>query len=114
MDATVTLITLCLVVAHVASAVGRIVWGLVSDRLIQDSRITCLVVIGISGASGIGLLMSAVTFGAAGIATAAALVGFTLGGYAGLTQTAAVEAVEPEQAGASIGYTCCLLVLVRW
>ena len=104
MDATVTLITLCLVVAHVASAVGRIVWGLVSDRLIQDSRITCLVVIGISGASGIGLLMSAVTFGAAGIATAAALVGFTLGGYAGLTQTAAVEAVEPEQAGASIGY----------
>ena len=41
MEATITLITLCLVVTHVASAAGRVLWGLVSDRLIQNSRISC-------------------------------------------------------------------------
>ena len=104
MEATITLITLCLVVTHLASAAGRILWGLVSDRLIQNSRISCLLVIGVSAAIGIALLMSAGALGSVGIVTAAALIGFTLGGYAGLTQTAAVEAVDPDRAGAAIGY----------
>ncbi|HIN16702.1 MAG TPA: MFS transporter [Gammaproteobacteria bacterium] len=60
--------------------------------------------IGVSAASGIALLMSAAALGSVGIVTAAALIGFTLGGYAGLTQTAAVEAVDPDRAGAAIGY----------
>ena len=104
MEANITLITICLVVTHVASAAGRVLWGLVSDRLIQNSRISCLLVIGVSAASGIALLMSAAALGSVGIVTAAALIGFTLGGYAGLTQTAAVEAVDPDRAGAAIGY----------
>jgi ACS family hexuronate transporter-like MFS transporter len=104
MEATITLITLCLVITHLASAAGRVLWGLVSDRLIPNSRIGCLLVIGVSAAFGIALLMSAAELGSVGIVTATALIGFTLGGYAGLTQTAAVEAVDPDWAGAAIGY----------
>ena len=55
------------------------------------------------------LLLSVPTFGTAALVVTAALIGFTLGGYAGLIQAAVVEAVEPRHAGAAMGYSMLLL-----
>ena len=101
--------SLCLAAAHVASAVGRIGWGIISDVLAHDGRIVSLVICGIAAIAGLALLLPVPALGGiALLALAAALLGLTLGGYAGLTQTAAAEAVEPRSAGASIGYNMLL------
>ena len=55
------------------------------------------------------LLLTVPTFGTAALVGTAALIGFTLGGYAALIQAAVVEAVEPRHAGAAMGYSMLLL-----
>lgn len=91
---------LCLAAAHAASAVGRIGWGLLSDLLPSADRRFALVACGVAAAIGVVLLPAA----PAVLLVLAMALGATLGAYAGLTQTAAVEAVEPPLAGAAIGY----------
>jgi len=108
---TLAMASLCLAIAHVASAIGRIVWGIVSDRMVRDGRLACLVAIGVLAFLSVLMLQNASALGTAGLVVAAALVGFTMGGYAGLTQAATVEAVEPQHAGAAIGYNLLLLSL---
>jgi predicted MFS family arabinose efflux permease len=96
---------LCLAVAHIGSAAGRVSWGVSSDRLVRHGRTFCLVLVGLLSAAALVALLLATVLGArAAMPVAAALVGFTLGGYAGMMQTAAVEAVEATSAGAAIGY----------
>jgi len=101
--------SLCLALAHVASAAGRIAWGLTSDLFPREGRKITLVGCGTAAAAGVGVL--AVLPGVGGVAMlvpVAMMLGLTLGGYAGLTQTTAVEIVEPRLAGASIGYNMLL------
>ena len=101
----------CLAVAHATSAIGRIGWGVLSDRL-RNGRIVCLIAIGIAAAIGVVLLLTMPVHGDTSLLTlVAALLGLTLGGFAGLNQTAAAEAVDPNQAGASIGYNMLLISL---
>jgi predicted MFS family arabinose efflux permease len=106
--APLALASLCLAIAHAASATGRICWGVISDRLVANGRIVCLVAIGLLAAIGVMLLLGLPGFGTTALVATAALIGFTLGGYAGLTQAAAVEAVEQNRAGAAIGYNMLL------
>jgi predicted MFS family arabinose efflux permease len=108
---TIGVASLCLAIAHVASAAGRIFWGVVSDRIVRDGRMTCLTMVGVLAALGILLLAGASSLGAAVLLITCAVVGFTMGGYAGITQAATVEAVEPQRAGAAIGYNLLLLSL---
>jgi len=105
----VALASLCLATAHVASAAARIGWGVVSDRLARGGRIACLVAIGIAGSIGVTLLLLLPGSGTVALVGTAALVGATLGGFAGLTQAAAVESVEPTRVGAAIGYNMLLV-----
>lgn len=101
----------CLAVAHAASAIGRIGWGILSDRL-RNGRIVCLIAIGIAAAIGVVLLLTMPVHGDTLVLTlVATLLGVTLGGFAGLNQTAAAEAVDAHQAGVSIGYNMLLISL---
>jgi predicted MFS family arabinose efflux permease len=109
MAAPLALASLCLAIAHVASATGRVCWGVISDRLVSNGRIVCLVAIGLLATVGVVLLLGLPAFGTTALVATAALIGFTLGGYAGLIQAAAVEAVEPQRAGAAIGYNMLLI-----
>jgi predicted MFS family arabinose efflux permease len=109
MAAPLALASLCLGIAHAASATGRICWGMISDRLVRNGRIVCLVAIGLSATIGVMLLMGLPALGTTALIGTAALIGFTLGGYAGLIQAAAVEAVKPHRAGAAIGYNMLLI-----
>ncbi len=103
------LASMALAVGHVASGIGRIGWGIVSDRLLGKGRIFCLVAVGLIAASGGVLFTTLPAHGAVAVFfAAAAILGASLGGYAGLSQTAAVEAVEARQAGAAIGYNILL------
>ena len=109
MAAPVALASVCLAVAHVASAIGRICWGVLSDRLVRNGRTVCIVAAGLSATIGVLLLLSVPAFGTAALVGIAVLIGFTLGGYAALIQAAVVEAVEPRHAGAAMGYSMLLL-----
>jgi predicted MFS family arabinose efflux permease len=105
------LASLCLGVAYVASATGRIGWGIVSDMIARNGRIVGLVLCGVIGAAGTVGLLLVPSAGGVALPLAAFLVGLTLGGYAALPQTAAAEAVEPRLAGAAIGYNMLLTSL---
>jgi predicted MFS family arabinose efflux permease len=97
--------SLCLALAHTASAAGRIAWGLTSDLFPRGGRKLALIGCGVASTAGAALLV--VLPGIAGLIAVAPLsmvLGLTFGGYAGLAQTSAVEIVEPRMAGASIGY----------
>lgn len=97
--------SLCLGLAQAGSAVGRISWGLISDRLLSGRRKIGMVLIGAS-ASVLLMAMPAVGSGR-GLVLAvilALLLGLTIASYAGLSQTAAVEVAETQHAGAAVGY----------
>lgn len=101
--------SLCLGIAHVASATGRIAWGFISDMIRHNGRLIALVACGVIAAIGIVLLVLTPSLGGpAMLPVIAVLLGLTLAGYAGLTQTAAAEAVEPRLAGAALGYNMLL------
>jgi len=101
--------SLCLGLAYVMSAVGRVGWGMVSDRIPRDGRTAALVACGTIAVAGLIMLVAVPAFGGlALLLPTAALLGLTLSGYAGLTQTAAAEFVEPRLVGAAIGYNMLL------
>lgn len=101
--------SLCLGVAHVASAAGRVAWGIASDMIPRNGRLAGLLACGIAAAIGIvALVLSPWIGGLMVLPAIAALLGLTVVGYAGLAQTAAAEAVEPRLAGAAIGYNMLL------
>lgn len=111
LEAPLAVATMCLAVAHVASAAGRIVWGVIGDRLVRNGRLVSLVAIGVLATIGVLSLSGPAALGTPTLVVTAALLGFTLGGYAGIIQAAIVEAVEPQRAGAAIGYNLLLLSL---
>ncbi len=97
--------SLCLGISYAAAAVGRIAWGFLSDRIKRNGRLVSLVACGVVAATGIIMLVVIPRFGGlAMLPFIAALIGFTLSGYAGLTQTAVAEAVDPKLTGAAIGF----------
>jgi predicted MFS family arabinose efflux permease len=89
--------------AHATSAVARIGWGLVADRLWPGRPKACLRVIAATAALGFVLLGASAWLGVAAAVVAALLLGATVGGFAGVSQSAAVGAAPRHQAGAAMG-----------
>jgi len=58
MAAPLALASVCLAIAHVASAIGRVCWGVLSDRLVRNGRIVCIVAAGLAATIGVMLLLS--------------------------------------------------------
>ncbi len=103
------LASLCLGIVHVASAAGRVGWGVVSDAMTRNGRLFGLLACGVAAALGIvSLVLAPWLGGLAALPVVAGLLGLTVAGYAGLSQIAAAEAVEPKLAGAAIGYNMLL------
>lgn len=103
--------SLCLALAHIASAIGRVAWGMAGDLIPRNGRRTSLTICGIVAA--VGLATLAILPGLGGLAALmpiSVMLGFTLGGYAGLAQAAAVEMAGLRLVGAAIGYNMLLTI----
>jgi MFS family permease len=99
--------SLFLALVQAAAAVGRIAWGVAGDRLPGNGRVTGLLACGLLGAAataGLPFVTSSV-----GLMVTALLIGLTVGGFASLAQTLAVESVDHTLAGAAIGYNMLLV-----
>jgi MFS family permease len=99
--------SLFLALVQAAAAVGRVAWGVAGDRLPGNGRVTGLLACGLLGAAstaGLPFVTSPV-----GLTVAALLIGLTVGGFASLAQTLAVESVDRALAGAAIGYNMLLV-----
>ena len=94
-----------LAVANVAGIIGRVAWGLFSDRRPDGSRKLYLMVINAVGLIG-SLLLFLVPRSAPLAATGVivALAGLALIGYQGLWVTMIAEVAGPEQVGAATGF----------
>lgn len=89
------------------SAFGRIGWGRASDRYLRGRRWPAAFAIGCLAA--VGFVLLAMPLGLGSALVVIALLGFTIGGYPGLMQAMAVEAVDPGRAAAAIGYNMLLV-----
>jgi ACS family hexuronate transporter-like MFS transporter len=97
---------ICLAVAQAASAVGRVGWGVVSDTLFHGRRKPLVIIL--CAASVIFLAAMATVAPGWGVTVGiilALLLGLTIASFASLTQTLAVEVVEPRLTGSAMGYT---------
>lgn len=104
-NASQSFASLCLGVAQLASASGRIGWGVLCDRLFQGRRATLVVLI--SAVAAVGLMaMALINPGNVHILALmlSALLGVTIAAFAGLTITIASESSPPERAGTTVGY----------
>jgi ACS family hexuronate transporter-like MFS transporter len=92
-------------VANVAGIIGRVLWGLVSDRHHGGSRKAYLLTINVVGLIG-ALLLFVVppTAPIALIGAIVALAGVALIGYQGLWITMIAEVAGPERVGAATGF----------
>lgn len=89
------------------SALGRVGWGRLSDRRFEGRRWPVAVIVG--GLAVLGFLALAMPIGLILALAVIASLGLTIGGYAGLLQTMAVETVEPQYAASAIGYNMLLV-----
>jgi MFS family permease len=99
--------SLFLALVQGAAAVGRIAWGIAGDRLPGNGRVTGLLACGLLGAASTAFLPFVTS--SLGLTVAALLIGLTVGGFASLAQTLAVESVDHTLAGAAIGYNMLLV-----
>ena len=93
-------------IGQASSAVGRIGWGVVSETFVSGRGKVVVVVLG--AVATVFLAAMAAVGPGWGVVLGAALalaLGATIGSYAGLSQTMAVEATEPRLAGSAMGYT---------
>ncbi len=96
---------LCLAIAQGSSAIGRIGWGVVSDTLFRGKRKTLVVVLCGSAVFFLAAMAAVGPIWGVGVGLALALLlGLTVASFASLTQTLAIEAVEPRLAGSAMGY----------
>lgn len=92
-----------LVVSEVSGSLGRIAWGIISDRIFNGKRVIILMIItGITAVSSLTVaLISSASFWV--MAPIIALFGFSAAGFNGIWMNLASEVVPPEQAGISSG-----------
>ena len=97
--------SLCIGVAQIASAIGRIGWGVISDTLFNGRRKELTVGLGCISAAGLFALMlispSLGIYLGLGITF---ILGLSIASFAPLMQTLSVEATEKRLAGSSMGY----------
>lgn len=95
----------CLSILHISSIGGRIFWGWLSDRAMGgDSRITLLLVAGISTLGLLGIAL--VTPGNALLLAPllAVVLGVTICSATGVQMALTIQTAQPAQAGGAIGY----------
>lgn len=93
-----------LIIAEIGGSAGRIVWGIVSDKIFKGNRIIVLLLISIFVAltsSSISFLTENVSFYL--LATIVFLFGFSVSGFNGVWMNATTEIVDKKLAGISTG-----------
>ena len=104
-QASLPVASLCLGLAHGGSVIGRVSWGMVSDRLFGGRRKVVIVLIGLTGAAALSAMPAAGLGPVLAVGAPLAIVcGLTIAAYGGLFQTAVVETADRRLAGAAIGY----------
>jgi MFS transporter, ACS family, hexuronate transporter len=98
-----------LVISEVCGSVGRIVWGMISDRLFNGRRVIILMVIsGIAGLSSMTLAFIP-TYTSFWIMIPITMVfGFAISGFNAIWMNVASEVVDPEYSGLSSGFSITL------
>ena len=102
----------CLLIVNVAGTLGRITWGVISDRLFQGQREPVLIMIGII----IGLLSLTIGFLGAMMPEWLFFVvvfslGFTTHGWNGIYFTAVSEMTDDRVIGSGIGWSLTIVYL---
>jgi len=95
-----------LVISEVGGSLGRVIWGMVSDRLFQGNRMIILCMI--ATISTLGFVTLATLSEGVNLVVLVLIIfvlGFCLAGYNGLWMNAATEIVPKEQAGLSSGFS---------
>ena len=104
-QASLPVASLCLGLAQGGAVIGRVSWGMVSDRLFGGRRKVVIVLIGLTGAAAISAMPAAGLGPVLAVGAPLAIVcGLTIAAYGGLLQTAVVETADSRLAGAAIGY----------
>ncbi|MFB4161192.1 MFS transporter [Geomicrobium sp. JSM 1781026] len=95
-----------LVISEISGSSGRIIWGIVSDKIFHGNRFIILCVIAIISA-GCALVMGMLPAEPPVIllVTTVILFGFSIAGYNGIWLNAATEVVPKEQSGLASGFT---------
>ncbi|SFK15352.1 MFS transporter [Falsiroseomonas stagni] len=88
---------------HVVSAIARILWGLLADRVWRGDGPRVLRIIAFASCLGFVGLALAAGLGAPAAAAAALALGMTIAGFAGVAQGAAATAAPRAQIGAAMG-----------
>jgi ACS family hexuronate transporter-like MFS transporter len=100
---------LMFVVAEVFGSIGRIVWGIVSDRLFSGGRLIILTIIAIATAvNSIVISFIPAGFSIIFVFLFVALFGFCIAGFNGIWMNSASEAVPKEQSGIASGFSLML------
>lgn len=104
--------SICLGLAQITSAIGRVGWGVVCDRMFRGRRARLVLFIAVVAAIG----LAAMVLISPGNATVTAIVlsailGLTIASSAGLTLTIASETAEPEKAGTAVGFNLMMVCL---
>lgn len=99
---------LLLVISEIFGTIGRLAWGIISDRLFDGRRVIILMIITIitAFASAAAAVISSAPFWV--IAPITALFGFAASGFNGIWMNLASELVPKEQAGISSGISITL------
>ncbi|PWW31941.1 sugar phosphate permease [Cytobacillus oceanisediminis] len=97
-----------LVISEVCGSLGRVAWGMISDRLFNGKRVIILMIITIitALASGTAALITSAPFWV--MVPIVALFGFAASGFNGIWMNLASELVPREQAGISSGISITL------
>ncbi|WP_188206788.1 MFS transporter [Alkalibacillus aidingensis] len=103
---TIFLSGLLLVISEVSGSSGRILWGMISDRLFAGKRIIVMIIITIfAGSQAFILSVLPEGFPFLLVGMIVVILGFCISGFNGIWMNAATEVVPKEQSGASSGFS---------
>jgi predicted MFS family arabinose efflux permease len=101
----VTLAELYLVAANAGGVIGRLLWGVISDRLFAGNRRSPLILASLMAAAGFGLLAwLPLTTPAAAILVLVLFLGTTVIGWNGIYIALLSEMAPPDKRGRSVAY----------
>ncbi len=102
---------LCLGVSQTAAACGRVLWGVVGDRLFGRRRKVLYVYVAALASALLAVFALVQPGWLAFLLVMVTFLGLTVGSYAAIVQTMVVESVAPHDAGAASGYFLCVISL---
>lgn len=97
---------ICLAISELGGAAGRVLWGVISDKLFRQNRWIVLILITVQSIILFYFLHIVESFFL--IALLVVCIGFSLSGFNGVWMNLAVESVKPEQSGTSSGFSVML------